>query len=144
MKKRQRSTEGIYLEGKRESFSLPVRGMTHLLPADIRMDGDKEEGDGQRNMEGRTSVTKVGEKDMEKQGGKKRWRMNETSCVVVHVTTYVQRKTEKDLKPKASSEILPTLSACPTGCVREDDLRHKFPCRQLHLADCCRTRVYCL
>lgn len=40
-----RSVEKIYLEkeGERESFSLPARGMTHLLPADRRMDGDKEE-----------------------------------------------------------------------------------------------------
>lgn len=32
----------------REFFSLPARGMTHLLPADRRMDGDKEGGDGRR------------------------------------------------------------------------------------------------
>lgn len=42
----RRSIEKIYLE--RESFSLPARGMTHLLPADRRMDGGKEGGDGQR------------------------------------------------------------------------------------------------
>lgn len=43
------NTEGDIFRGKEgESFSLPARGMTHLLPADMRMDGDEEEGDGQR------------------------------------------------------------------------------------------------
>lgn len=32
--------EDIFRE--RESFSLPARGMTHLLPADRRKDGGKE------------------------------------------------------------------------------------------------------
>lgn len=36
--------EKIYLERERESFSLPARGMTHLLPADRRMDGWREGG----------------------------------------------------------------------------------------------------
>lgn len=43
----RRSRKKIYLEGERESFSLPARGMTHLLPADRRMDGGKKGGDGQ-------------------------------------------------------------------------------------------------
>lgn len=40
----EKCREDIFRERGRESFSLPARGMTHLLPADRRMDGDKERG----------------------------------------------------------------------------------------------------
>lgn len=41
----ERSKEKIYLEEAwRESCSLPATGMTHLVPADRRMDAEKEGG----------------------------------------------------------------------------------------------------
>lgn len=38
--------EDIFRGGRGESLSLAARGMTHLLPADRRMDGGKRGGDG--------------------------------------------------------------------------------------------------
>lgn len=42
----EKCSEDIFRE-RGESFCLPARGMTHLLPADRRMDGGKKGGDGQ-------------------------------------------------------------------------------------------------
>lgn len=82
--------------------------------------GEGEEGDGrgwraqrrwEREMEERGCGSKVDRSD----GG--RIKQDGFPCMVVFVAR--EENKEADLKPKASSKPLPTLSACPSGCVCE-------------------------
>lgn len=123
----QRSSGGdIFREKEGENFSLPARSMTHLLPADTRMDGDEEEeeGDGQspgerwrrRGESWRDRVRRGKEKEdsQERRGGEE-WRRMKTGGV----STAVQKNKEADLKPTASPKLFQSNCVSLRVCDRD-------------------------
>lgn len=65
----RKSVKVIYLEGK--IFSLPARSMTHFLPADRRIDGDKEGRRNGQNLGGGGGEPSAGVTMLEGEEGKR-------------------------------------------------------------------------